>query len=196
MKRLAKKYVAMVIGDCFLIAMALLLAFELRLGTAADFTRSHALHGALVVVVYLLSFYLADLYDLRRDLTQGVTLSRSLVAVGSGTLVLACCFYLLPALKLGRGILFLCGVYLACFIALSRLVGHMFLSAIASRRVLMLGQGPSNADLVRKIAQKRIDVRIVGLLSDKPLPRTRWRRCSSAASPRSRRRSAANPSPT
>jgi len=170
MKQSAKKYFAMVIGDCFLIAMALLLAFELRLGAAADFTRSHALHGVLVVVVYLLSFYVADLYDLRRDLTHHVTLSRSLVAVASGTLVLASCFYLLPAFKLGRGILFLCGVYLACFIALSRLVGRVFLGAVPSRRVLMLGQGASNADLVRKIAQKRIDVRIVGLLTDKPLP--------------------------
>lgn len=122
-----------------------------------------------VTVICQLAFYYNDLYDLRATRSRSVFLIRSLQAIGLAFLALAMLYYLIPPIRLERGIVALMAPLALTLMIAWRLAMNSskgFLRPL--ERVLILGTGPSAVGLTREILSRpELQYKIVGFLDEK-----------------------------
>jgi sugar transferase (PEP-CTERM system associated) len=128
----------------------------------------------LLVLVTVASLYLLDLYDLeatRQHAAQrwGV-LQRVVQAVGLSATVLALIFYLVPQVRLGRGVFLVSLALLTLGLSAWRPLAMWLLGQRAlAERVLILGTEPEAIELARETLQQREKgFEVVGFLGDDP----------------------------
>jgi sugar transferase (PEP-CTERM system associated) len=126
---------------------------------------------ALIVLICLMAF---GLYSAR----QRAQLSGVLVRVGAAVLVAACAvaaaFYLLPSMRLWRGVEALAVIIAGCGIVLSRIVFVRVVNQeIFKRRVLVYGAGAAAASLasLRRSADRR-GFQLIGFVQPAEEPRS------------------------
>jgi sugar transferase (PEP-CTERM system associated) len=169
-----RKTLIIAVSESILIMASLIIATVLRflhVGAIRDFLsdQSNWNRFIAVAVVCQLSLYYNDLYDLRATRNPSVLLVRSLRAMGTAFLALAMLYYLLPHMRLERGILALMAPVALALIISWRLGADS--SSGFSRpleRVLILGTGNSAAALTREILSRpELQYKIVGFLDER-----------------------------
>jgi sugar transferase (PEP-CTERM system associated) len=151
-----------------LVAVTVLIAACLRLGTHTGLTMPHVAKKALLVgVVVQGAFYYVGLYDLAATRHANVVYERVLRGVALGALVLLLAFYALPAIEIGRGIFLVALALTALVVPGWRLLyngvteGAGFL-----RRTLIVGSGELAGELAELVRARRdLGLDLVGMLA-------------------------------
>ncbi|MBI1920079.1 MAG: sugar transferase [Geobacter sp.] len=149
LKHLPKKQILLFLGDVFLVAVAYFLSHLMRQGVEGYFAEAVSPTVFLVVFLYLFSFYLCELYDLRVKFGSARYLFRYSAAIVLAMSAEAVTYYLMPDLKNGRGLLLICGILVALLcLAWRSLFEWCFMGLLRRpKRVLILGAGNVGCDL-------------------------------------------------
>ena len=167
------KTLILAITEIALIVGSITLAAWIRFGNLADtswyLSRPYAAtQVAVTLVVCWICLYYNDLYDLQVVARRAELIIHLMQAVGMTTLVLACVYYLVPDLALGRGVSALATVVIFASLLTWRLAVDAgdFLRPV--RRVLIAGTGVSGVRLVRDIlARPELNIKVVGFLDER-----------------------------
>lgn len=103
-KHLPKKMLLLFLGDVVLISIAFFLSSSIRFGVHTWNIMSPSWTGVVILTTYLLTFYLADLYDVELSFKKPKYLFRFLVAALVASASVAMLFFFSPGLQPGRGI--------------------------------------------------------------------------------------------
>jgi exopolysaccharide biosynthesis polyprenyl glycosylphosphotransferase len=124
----------------------------------------------LTGIAFLVSFYLAGLYDANRIVSLRSVCVASAIAVGVATLASVLVFYLLMSQKLGRLILLpvAAGIWVAVVFlrwGLVRLTARGYLS----QRALVVGNGPEAAEAIQLVRDTpQPGIKIYGVIAETP----------------------------
>ncbi|MGH8218520.1 MAG: TIGR03013 family XrtA/PEP-CTERM system glycosyltransferase [Steroidobacteraceae bacterium] len=162
-------------GQYLPVSMVVLAAFEMilfyglligaglvRLGT--DLDEIQRLNGPLWPRAVLFSgsmfgsLLAFGLYSARQRARRAGILVRVVVAVSAGIVISTVCFYVIPALSIGRGVLSLAALSAAAAVIVVRLgFGHFVDDTPLKRRILVYGAGRSAASIaaLRRRADRR-----------------------------------------
>lgn len=117
----------------------------------------------------LFALYLADLYDVRRDLGRREIAARLATAVAAGAVATAALGFIVPALRFGRLVFVQILVLLAIGLGASRIAGTGLRASDRLRtRVLVVGVGPTTAGIVDLQDRGSHRFTVLGFLSDEP----------------------------
>ncbi len=169
-----RRSLILALSESLLFLLALVSATVLRfldLSMARDYF-SHPqtwLRFALVTLVCQLSLYYNDLYEVRVASTRGVKLVRAFAAMGIALLTLSVLYYLLPVVRMERGIAFLAAVIVVALLVGWRLTLEK--TRIFNRpleRILVLGTGQHGTSLAGEILRRpELQYKVVGFLDER-----------------------------
>ncbi|MBO0860404.1 MAG: TIGR03013 family PEP-CTERM/XrtA system glycosyltransferase [Chloracidobacterium sp.] len=128
------------------------------------------LKALLMTVLFLVAFYLFDLYDFRRIRSRGALLQRLSQALGVGGLALALTFYVLPEMRMGRGALSISILLtLTLMTAWRFLVRWLLDHPRLANRVLILGVEQDAVTIAREMLMRReAGYDVIGFVGDDP----------------------------
>jgi len=165
-KYFAKKKLTLLFGDVLLIIASFYLSALIRWGVFVGIASSF--RGALILsfFVYILTFYLSDLYNTENKLRSESYLIRFTTAVIIASSLIAAIFYVLPSWKYGRGIFLLNGSIIFIFSLSWRfLFDKFFKYKRKPAKLLILGAGHSGITLYKTLINNK-DFEFVGFLDD------------------------------
>jgi len=129
-----------------------------------------ALRVAFITLVFQVSLFYNDLYDLSVVHTRSELLIRTLQSFGAAGVLLSVLFYLFPVLVIGEGNYV---VVIFLVIGVLFLLGWRTLVGFASRfyetprRVLVVGTGEVAVDLVKSLVERSdLNMKVVGFLGE------------------------------
>lgn len=133
----------LLIGDALLAVAGVYIGFLLRFGDGDPASLMDLPHMVAFIGVPLFFSYLFELYNSDKQAKKREVLLRSLAAIGVSFMTLTSVYYMMPAVKFGRGIF---AISLAFFWVL-QFLWHLCFRAMQNssqlaRRVLVLGTGP------------------------------------------------------
>lgn len=136
--------IMLLLGDFACAAIALLAGHFMRFDTVPDpyaFFVGDGLDLAFFIATVTFVSYLMELYETQKKLRKREIFVRTLVAAAASFFLLASLFYILPFLKLGRGVLFLSVVSFA-FLQFLWHILHKYVHELSiEQRVLVIGTG-------------------------------------------------------
>jgi sugar transferase (PEP-CTERM system associated) len=133
----------LLIGDVLIAIAGLYAGFQLRFEAGDALPPLELQHIAPFIGVLLFFSYLLELYNLEKMMKKRELLLRTAVAMALSTVALTSLYYMMPAVRFGRGIF---GIALGFFCVFQFLLHTGFTTFLHStrlaRRVLVLGTGP------------------------------------------------------
>lgn len=165
--RRSSKTVTLFVVDILLIIFSIYLAVAVRLKyvNVLDVYTGATL---FMVLTYLLSFYVFDIYNLNYRFKSSAYLARFLLAIGAATALVAIAFYLFPHWKFGRGILLINTVFISGFTYSWRLLYEgAFAFVEKPKRVVIVGAGYAGETILEVLRENR-NFSVKGLLDDDP----------------------------
>lgn len=141
------------LGDAILISLAYFFSPSVRFGAIRWEFVHPSWAGALILGINLLTFYLADLYDLEAKFRSPKYLFRFLAAVSVSAVVTTALFFLFPTLKAGRREFFISAV-LVCILTYSwRLIFEWWFKNVLrkQKKLLIIGAGWAGKTLYESI---------------------------------------------
>lgn len=169
LKHLPKKLIVLFFGDAFLISLAFFLSPLIRQREIIWSLVEPSWTGGLVLGIYLLTFYLADLYDLELSFKNPKYLSRFLVAILIASVFVAMLFFFSPALRSGRGV-FLINAGLVGILTYSwRLIFYWWFKNLfkKQKKLLIVGAGWAGKTLYETIKDNQ-RYKVLGFIDDDP----------------------------
>lgn len=164
--RRSSKTVTLFVVDILLIIFSIYLAVAVRLKyvNVLDVYTGATL---FMVLTYLLSFYVFDIYNLNYRLKSTAYLARYVFAVFAGTAVVAMIFYLFPTWKFGRGIFIINMVFIVVLGYGWRLLyRQLFLITRKKTSVAIVGAKQEWTTISDILRERNFTVK--GLLNDDP----------------------------
>ena len=146
------------LGDVFTLYLAMTFALQLRYG--ADFNyalwRTHLLPFSIIYALWLVTFYIIGLYDLKTAANNLNFYTRLFKALVINTALAALFFYFLPLYQITpKRILFYDAGLFALFFAGWRHLFNRFLrSSALSHNILIIGANKEVGDLISALAQR------------------------------------------
>ena len=159
------------VGDAVVLYASLFLALLIRYGAAFydQFLTSHVGPFSIIFVLWLILFYIAGLYDLRR-LRNNLNFIKTLfLALALNAILAALLFYLIPAFGIAPKInLLLFVIVFAIIEIIWRRAANRWMSfGDAPNKVLMVGNGPVSLELKTAIKENpQLGYEIKAELSD------------------------------
>lgn len=163
------KQFVLFLGDVFLIILATRLAPFIRFGYFKDIFQRNTGASVITLILYVISFYVFDLYNLERNAEPNSGL-RCVVAVLIAISPITILFFYLPKWKYGRGIWVaqICLVWLFTFFW--RKVSPFLLKLPTSKKenVLIIGAGKAGRFFSQWIEETNEPLNVVGFVDDDP----------------------------
>lgn len=154
-------------GDIVLIILSVWLAVAIRIAPVNVITYN-PWSTLFIVFCYILSFYIFGLYNLKSRITHTVFLTQYLVALCTGTFLVALVFYGSLHWQYGRGIVLINLLFIAVLTFLWRyLFKHFGMRQQPGRRVLIVGAGASGRSMYSSLKTKD-DYEVIGFVDDAP----------------------------
>jgi sugar transferase (PEP-CTERM system associated) len=146
---------------------------RLRFGPESNQIISHQLgwvKAVLLVAVFEGSFYIFGLYDLNELSDRTRVALKILAAAGAASISMAIVFYLVPELRLGRGVYIVSVALLLAMMLLGRLILLWVLfHPRLSERIIILGTGASAIRIAKELLdRKEYGYKVLGFLGDDP----------------------------
>ncbi len=168
LRHIPKRKIVLLLGDLILIILSMVFAFSIRTGQTINILSYLTGASVFTIMIYCLTFYVFDLYNLDYKFKTTSYLTRLLMAVAVGSIFIAMVFYLLPVWKFSRDIYLLKTVFIAILIYLWRLIFEYTLkSAKKPKSIVIIGAGWSGQTICDVINGNK-DYRIIGFIDDNP----------------------------
>jgi sugar transferase (PEP-CTERM system associated) len=126
---------------CWSVAMGIVLRFPGHPNLLGSF-REIWWKAAAFALVWQFALYIADLYNLDTRVGRKVLLTKTILASLGATITLAMCYYLAPALYIGRGVLLIASAVATTAVFSTRLL-YFWIHSLSNytNRVLIFGTG-------------------------------------------------------
>lgn len=146
---MTKRQIFLLIGDILIVLAAFRLALIIRLGqTLGDFlTAGPLLAAGLLVAVYISSFYVFELYDIRFNIRTTRTYVSILGAFFLALLLVVILFYIFPY-RLGRGVFLISWLLTAALIFSWRFIYIYVFRLLETRRRVVILSNNANVDKI------------------------------------------------
>lgn len=168
-KHLPKKMLLLFLGDAVLISLAYFLSPTIRFGSLAWEFIQPSWSGVLILGIYLLTFYLADLYDFEAKFISPKYLFRFLAAVSIATVSTSVLFFIYPSLNAGRGVFLINAILVGIFTYSWRLFFEWWFENVIwkQKRILIVGAGWAGMTLYQTIKDNP-NYKVVSFVDDDP----------------------------
>lgn len=159
----------LLVGDVisFAIALTVMLIVDTRTTPGASLLSLYIPAFSIPLLLALVSFYVADLYDIRRSIPTPRTIGRFVVGIVLFSILTVIFFYLFPRFgitpKLNLVVFAL--TLLACMLLWRRLFFFLFAQTFA-RTILFIGEDPEITELTEELRIHRHVGTSVGILKD------------------------------
>ncbi len=168
-----KKQVLLVYVDLIIVIGSIFISSISRIGVHNGLNYIVNNYSAFIVtsVIYLFAFYMAGLYDFRKDFRSPTHIwtiaSASIVAF----IIVTFCFYVNWSLRLGRGIFLINGILIPIFLVSWRyFYSHLTHKPQFQTRGVIFGAGCSGGTILEQIKKvKGYGLNIIGFLDDDKL---------------------------
>jgi len=153
-KDLPLRNVLFVLGEAALIYTAVVFAAYTRFGNSPDVFSSWEIlsKAALVMLVFILSLYFNDLYNIKAGATFIDLAIRLTRALGIACISLALIYFWLPALILGRGVFIISLLFCVLFVTLWRsLYDWVLKKRMFTEGIVILGTGKSSKEILDEL---------------------------------------------
>ena len=125
--------------------------------------------ACLIAGVTQVSLYFADLYDIRVLTDKREIFVLCVQALGATSVVLACVYYWVPGLVVGRGVFIVSAVLIVAFVFGWRIVFEFVHEVGPRERLLLVGTSAAAVRLARELYERRdLGVEIVGFIDPDP----------------------------
>lgn len=169
LKYIPKKILLLFLGDVVLIYLAYSMSKSIRFKEFSWEYYQPSWTGALIVAIYIFTFYIADLYGFGVKFKSTNYLFRFFVAVFAAAGLTAVAFFMFPPLRPGRGVFLINTLLILALIYSWRLLFEWYFKNILRRRkrILIVGAGWSGWTLYETIRDDP-EYEVVGFLDDNP----------------------------
>ena len=158
----------LLLGDFVSIVLSFYLTFLVRTGAVVH-TERRLYKMLFSAGVYVVFFYIFDLYNLTSRIKSTAYLARYLLTVVSATALVTIVYYLVPSLELWRGLFLLNALVIVCVTYLWHLLFFFLFERFAPpKNIVIIGSGPSGQELCAVLEQNGADFKVVGYLDDRP----------------------------
>jgi sugar transferase (PEP-CTERM system associated) len=171
---ITRRSLALIVFETLLIIAAVSLGAWLRLGSDAKellLFENGLLKALLIAVVCQVSFYYADLYELRVGSDRREQFIGIVQALSATSFVLAALYFWFPDLIVGRGVFVVSAALVFVVVASWRILFEWLSHQVAPReRLLLVGTGSAAIALARELFERRqqLGVEIVGFVDPDP----------------------------
>ncbi len=172
--RLKIRTLLLLTAELLLLFGVMIAAANLRLGTADalhELTYENGYYKALVAALFCIaSFYLFDLYDFAQMHDRRELVLRLIQALGFAWIALACLFYGVPQLMLGRGVALIAMPIALVSIVVWRGAVHWLMGhPSVGERLLIVGSGDPAIEIAREVLERRdVGYRVAGFVDNRP----------------------------
>jgi len=171
---ISKKFLVFAVADACLIAFGVWSGLAVRhygdAETLQYFTSlpDFAYRLVAVLIAFQLSGYYNGLYELRQRRTFGDHFFRVCLALGVGCVALACLYFGIPALRLGRSAFAIAVAITVFLLAIFRwLIDLVWSSAISKENVLIVGSNELAGEVAEALESRPdLNLRLAGFVSD------------------------------
>lgn len=166
--KISKKQVSLLVGDIIIIQFAFFISPIIRMGYdgGINYIFDHPYSFILSTFIYLIVFYIFDLYDFKKDYRRPKVSLTVAGAVVTAFVICAFLFYLHGPLKLGRGVFLLNGILILLGIILwRRFYSLLAVRGVFIKRALVVGAGKGGrqvAQLIRNMPNP--DIKLMGFI--------------------------------
>lgn len=122
LKLIPKKKLLLFLGDTFLIPLAYFFSLVIRFGVENYSLLKPSIGGGFVILCYIFTFYIADLYELDKPVRSIKYIFRFITAIFIASIITLGAFYFFPRLWFGRGIFVISTTLVGLFTYLWRLL--------------------------------------------------------------------------
>ena len=168
----ARRLIILIVGDLLIVNGSILLSSIIRLGlsTGWDYIKSNPLSFILTGAVFILTFFFAELYDMRKDFKSIGNILTIAFASVSAFIITTVLFYITWSLRIGRGVFIILGILITLFIIGWRILySYLLEQPMFKRNVLILGAGWAGKTILQEIHQsKKPGLKVVGFIDDDP----------------------------
>ncbi|NUO08240.1 MAG: sugar transferase [Candidatus Brocadia sp.] len=169
---IAKRLIMLIIGDLFIVNGSIFLSAIIRLGLSDGwvYIRSNPVAFVLTGMVFIFTFFFAELYDTRKDFKSIGNIMTIALASASAFIIITFLFYINWSLRIGRGVFVINGVLITLFIIGWRILySHLLEQPIFRRNVLIVGAGWAGKTILQEINRsKKSGLRVAGFIDDDP----------------------------
>ena len=157
----------LVVGDVVLILLATQLAPMIRFGRTFNIFDIHTGASTFTFVLYVVSFYIVDLYNMETNSKYGETIMRSAIAVIGAGVFAPFLFYFFPQWKYGRGIFLIQMVLVWVFSGLWRIIfSALYPIAAKKENVIIIGTNSCGKSIAEELEQDFSPYHVVGFIDD------------------------------
>lgn len=159
----------LMLGDMMLICFAITLSIGLRINFSWNTLVIHSLEPSFTLILYPITLYIFDLYNVQRVFRSWETAFRSAIAVGLGTILVVLAFYMVPLGPYGRGIMVIEAIFVWYFLNIWRFgYGIIFQKSGQRKPVLILGAGSCGKTIYKLLRSPLSPYDIKGFIDDDP----------------------------
>ncbi len=170
---ITRQHILLIFGDLLIVNGSIFMSAIIRLGFALgwDYLRSNLTSFILTGVIFILTFFLTDLYDLRKDFKSPGNLVAIIFAAAGAFVITTFLFYVSWSLRIGRGVFVINGALITLFIMGWRILySYLLEQPLFKRNALIVGAGWAGKTIAREIRElKKPGFRVVGFIDDDPL---------------------------
>ncbi len=136
--------IVLLMGDLVLVFLALYISVYIRYLQYINISDVYTGATVLSIIIYLFSFYILDLYNLKYKFTSTSYMATFIIAVAIGTILISVFFYFLPSWRFGRGISLINMVMITVSVYLWRLAFEsVFALGKIPKSIVIIGAGRS-----------------------------------------------------
>lgn len=166
LQRVTWRTVTLISSETVLIAAAIALGVQLRLGAPAWGGPALVSKVLLMTLVCQACFYWRNMYDFRALARPSDLLIRVLQGTGATALVFALLFLMQPSLVLGGGVFIMSGTLIVLLVTGWRLTFEWLSHRAPGERLLLVGSSAAAAELVLELrARTERRIAVVGIVS-------------------------------
>ena len=169
----SKRLILLIVGDLIIVNGSIFLSAIIRLGLSGgwDYVKSNPLSFILTGLIFIFTFFFAELYDMRKDYTSFGNIMTISFAAASAFILTTFLFYINWSLRIGRGVFAINGVLITLFIVGWRILySYLLEQPIFRRNVLIVGAGWAGKTVLQEINKsKKSGLKVAGFIDDDPL---------------------------
>ena len=136
------KTIFLIAGDAVLIIISFTLAALVRFGVFYNVVDYYTGATAIILSAYLISFYIFQLYNLEIKFSSSTFIAEFITGVGAGSVAIMIIFYVFPHWKIGRGIILIDAIFVACLCLFWRiLLQSVFKILYRKNKIVIVGAG-------------------------------------------------------
>lgn len=151
LRLIPKKKILLFLGDVFLIPLAYFLSLVIRFGVQDYSLLKPSIGGGFVILCYIFTFYIADLYELDRPFQSVKYIFRFITAIFIAGVITLGAFYFFPKLWFGRGIFVISTALVGILTYLWRLIFAFIFRKLlyVQKNIVIIGSG----ELIKKFSE-------------------------------------------